>query len=69
MNKLISLAERREDPELFDEIIENLRGKKFFAVSVDENNQWRRHTYQINEEKVIYGCELLRLDLLKEAAE
>jgi hypothetical protein len=69
MNKIISLVEKKNDPELFDEIIEELRGRKFFAVSVDEENRWQRHTYQLTEEKIVYGCELLRLDLLKEMRE
>lgn len=36
------------------EVVKNLIGKKFFAVSIDENGVYQHHYNKMNDQEIVY---------------
>lgn len=61
-----SLVAFKKDENISEKVFEKLKGRRFFAVSVDKNDYQYHFSADMTNEEVIYGCEMLKQKVLNE---
>jgi hypothetical protein len=59
--KILKL-EKKETPGIFKRI----KGRRFIAVSIDENGSYEYHVNHMTEEEAVFGCQVLINGIINE---
>lgn len=59
MNNILSLVKKESENDISEKCFEQMKGRKFVAISFDDDGNSNIHYNRISSEQIIYGCQLL----------